>query len=120
MTIISSALVETGSKMDEVIFEEFKGTGNMELRLSRDLADKRLFPAVDINASGTRREELITPTADLPVIYRLRRLFGGLEPEQAYQTLIPRLKKTASNRDFLAAITQQTNGTTGTSAPTVA
>ena len=120
LTIISSALVETGSKMDEVIFEEFKGTGNMELRLSRDLADKRLFPAVDINASGTRREELITPTADLPVIYRLRRLFGGLEPEQAYQTLIPRLKKTASNRDFLAAITQQTNGTTGTSTPTVA
>ncbi len=110
LTIISSALVETGSKMDEVIFEEFKGTGNMELRLSRDLADKRLFPAVDINASGTRREELITPPADLPVIYRLRRLFGGLEAEQAYQTLIPRLKKTASNRDFLAAIVQQTSG----------
>lgn len=107
LTIISSALVETGSKMDEVIFEEFKGTGNMELRLSRDLADKRLYPAVDINASGTRREELITPSADLPVIYRLRRLFGGLEPEQAYQTLVPRLKKTASNRDFLNAIVQQ-------------
>ena len=121
LTIISSALVETGSKMDEVIFEEFKGTGNMELRLSRDLADKRLFPAVDINASGTRREELITPAADLPVIYRLRRLFGGLEAEQAYQTLIPRLKKTASNRDFLAAIVQQANGSTnGTSTQNVA
>ena len=109
LTIISSALVETGSKMDEVIFEEFKGTGNMELRLSRELADKRLFPAIDINASGTRREELITNPQELPIIYRLRRLLGGMEPEQAYQTLVPRLKKTATNRDFLAAIVQQAN-----------
>lgn len=109
LTIISSALVETGSKMDEVIFEEFKGTGNMELRLSRELADKRLFPAIDSNASGTRREELITDPQELPIIYRLRRLLGGMEPEQAYQTLVPRLKKTASNRDFLAAIVQQAN-----------
>jgi transcription termination factor Rho len=107
LTIISSALVETGSKMDEVIFEEFKGTGNMELRLSRELADKRLFPAIDVNASGTRREELITASDELPVIYRLRRLLGGLEPEQAYQTLVPRLKKTATNRDFLTAIMHQ-------------
>ena len=110
LTIISSALVETGSKMDEVIFEEFKGTGNMELRLSRELADKRLFPAIDINASGTRREELITDPQELPIIYRLRRLLGGMEPEQAYQTLVPRLKKTATNRDFLAAIVQQQSG----------
>ncbi|KAB7789483.1 transcription termination factor Rho [Bifidobacterium cebidarum] len=109
LTIISSALVGTGSKMDEVIFEEFKGTGNMELRLSRELADKRLFPAIDINASGTRREELITEPKELPIIYRLRRLLGGMEPEQAYQTLVPRLKKTATNRDFLAAIVQQAN-----------
>ena len=109
LTIISSALVETGSKMDEVIFEEFKGTGNMELRLSRELADRRLFPAIDINASGTRREELITNPQELPIIYRLRRLLGGMEPEQAYQTLVPRLKKTATNRDFLAAIVQQAN-----------
>lgn len=106
LTIISSALVETGSKMDEVIFEEFKGTGNMELRLTRDLADKRLFPAIDINASGTRREELITPPEELAVVYRLRRLLGGMETEQAYQTLVPRLKKTATNREFLAAINQ--------------
>lgn len=120
LTIISSALVETGSKMDEVIFEEFKGTGNMELRLSRDLADKRLFPAVDINSSGTRREELITPAQELPIIYRLRRLFGGLEPEQAYQTLVPRLKKTASNRDFLAAIVQQANNSTNGGSPATA
>ncbi|WP_101357223.1 transcription termination factor Rho [Bifidobacterium bifidum] len=109
LTIISSALVETGSKMDEVIFEEFKGTGNMELRLSRELADKRLFPAIDVNASGTRREELITSPQELPIIYRLRRLLGGMEPEQAYQTLVPRLKKTATNRDFLSAIIQQSN-----------
>ncbi|WP_137655110.1 transcription termination factor Rho [Bifidobacterium moukalabense] len=107
LTIISSALVETGSKMDEVIFEEFKGTGNMELRLSRELADKRLFPAIDMNASGTRREELITDPQELPIIYRLRRLLGGLEPEQAYQTLVPRLKKTATNRDFMASLIQQ-------------
>ena len=110
LTIISSALVETGSKMDEVIFEEFKGTGNMELRLSRELADKRMFPAVDINASGTRREELITDPQELPVIYRLRRLLGGLEPEQAYQTLVPRLKKTMTNHDFFGAILQQGGG----------
>jgi transcription termination factor Rho len=104
LTIISSALVETGSKMDEVIFEEFKGTGNMELRLSSELANKRLFPAIDINASGTRREELITPPEELAVIFRLRRLLGGLEPEQAYSTLVPRLKKTGSNVAFLSSI----------------
>ncbi|BAR02481.1 transcription termination factor Rho [Bifidobacterium catenulatum DSM 16992 = JCM 1194 = LMG 11043] len=109
LTIISSALVETGSKMDEVIFEEFKGTGNMELRLSRELADKRLFPAIDVNASGTRREELITDPQELPIIYRLRRLLGGPEPEQAYQTLVPRLKKTATNRDFMASLIQQSS-----------
>lgn len=109
LTIISSALVETGSKMDEVIFEEFKGTGNMELRLSRELADKRLFPAIDVNASGPRREELITDPQELPIIYRLRRLLGGLEPEQAYQTLVPRLKKTATNRDFMASLIQQSS-----------
>ena len=109
LTIISSALVETGSKMDEVIFEEFKGTGNMKLRLSRELADKRLFPAIDVNASGTRREELITDPQELPIIYRLRRLLGGLEPEQAYQTLVPRLKKTATNRDFMASLIQQSS-----------
>ena len=98
--------------MDEVIFEEFKGTGNMELRLSRELADKRLFPAIDVNASGTRREELITDPQELPIIYRLRRLLGGLEPEQAYQTLVPRLKKTATNRDFMASLIQQSGNAT--------
>ena len=90
--------------MDAVIFEEFKGTGNMELRLSRDLAEKRMFPAIDINASGTRREELITDPKELMIIYRLRRALGGMEPEQAYNAIVPRMKKTATNRDFLAAL----------------
>lgn len=109
LTIIATALVETGSKMDEVIFEEFKGTGNMELKLSRDLADKRLFPAIDISASGTRREELITPKEQLAVIYRLRRLLGGMDAEQAYQMLVPRVKKTPTNQDFFTVIAQNMN-----------
>ena len=109
LTIIASALVETGSKMDEVIFEEFKGTGNMELRLSRELAEKRMFPAIDINASGTRREELITDPKELMIIYRLRRALGGMEVEQAYPAIVPRMKKTASNRDFLAALASGQN-----------
>ena len=109
LTIIASALVETGSKMDEVIFEEFKGTGNMELRLSRDLSDKRMFPAIDVNASGTRREELLTKPEQLRIIYGLRRAFGGLEPEQVYSRLVPMLKKTPSNEAFFQAIAQQMN-----------
>ncbi|WP_394987334.1 transcription termination factor Rho [Scardovia wiggsiae] len=108
LTIISSALVETGSKMDEVIFEEFKGTGNMELRLSRELSEKRMFPAIDINASGTRREELITPPQELAIVYRLHRALGGLEPEAAYQQVVTRLKQTKSNHDFLALMAQGT------------
>ncbi|WP_418969512.1 transcription termination factor Rho [Alloscardovia omnicolens] len=106
LTIISSALVETGSKMDEVIFEEFKGTGNMELRLSRELSEKRLFPAIDINASSTRREELITDAAQMAIIYRLRRALGGLEPESSYQQLVGRLKKTQTNAEFLRMMAQ--------------
>ncbi|WP_033376753.1 transcription termination factor Rho [Alloscardovia criceti] len=106
LTIISSALVETGSKMDEVIFEEFKGTGNMELRLSRELSEKRLFPAIDINASSTRREELITDPAEMAIIYRLRRALGGLEPEASYQQLVGRLKKTQTNAEFLRMMAQ--------------
>ena len=109
LTIISSALVETGSKMDEVIFEEFKGTGNMELRLSRELSEKRLFPAIDINASSTRREELITDLGEMAIIYRLRRALGGLEPESSYQQLVGRLKKTQTNAEFLRMMAQQSN-----------
>ncbi len=106
LTIISSALVETGSKMDEVIFEEFKGTGNMELRLSRELSEKRLFPAIDINASSTRREELITDPTEMSIIYRLRRALGGLEPEASYQQLVGRLKKTQTNAEFFRMMAQ--------------
>lgn len=104
LTIIATALIETGSKMDEVIFEEFKGTGNMEVKLSRELAEKRLFPAIDINASGTRREELLIPSSDLNLIYKLRRAVGGMDVEQAYQAIVPRLRQTPSNRDFLDLI----------------
>jgi transcription termination factor Rho len=101
LTIIASALVETGSKMDEVIFEEFKGTGNMELRLSRQLADKRIFPAVDVNASGTRREELLLPADELKIVWKLRRALGGLEPQQALEVVLNGLKETKSNVEFL-------------------
>jgi transcription termination factor Rho len=96
LTILATALVETGSKMDEVIFEEFKGTGNMELRLSRQLADKRIFPAVDVNASGTRREEMLT--------WKLRRALAGLDTQQALEIVLGRLKDTASNVEFLMQV----------------
>ena len=101
LTILATALVETGSKMDEVIFEEFKGTGNMELRLSRSLADKRIFPAVDINASGTRREEMLMSPQETKIIWKLRRALAGLEQQQALELVLSRLKDTASNVEFL-------------------
>ena len=85
LTILATALVETGSKMDEVIFEEFKGTGNMELRLSRDLANRRIFPAVDINSSGTRREEILLASEELKIMWKLRRVLGGLDAQQAHR-----------------------------------
>jgi transcription termination factor Rho len=101
LTILATALVETGSKMDEVIFEEFKGTGNMELRLSRQMADKRIFPAVDINASGTRREEMLMSTQETKIIWKLRRALAGLDQQQALELVLSRLKDTASNVEFL-------------------
>ncbi|WP_269328677.1 transcription termination factor Rho [Kineosporia babensis] len=104
LTILATALVETGSKMDEVIFEEFKGTGNMEVRLSRQLADKRIFPAVDVNASSTRREEILMGKEELGVIYRLRRVMGALEPQQAIELLLDRAKKSSSNAEFLMQV----------------
>ncbi len=113
LTIIASALVETGSKMDEVIFEEFKGTGNLELRLSRQLADKRIFPAVDVNASGTRREELLLTPDELKVIWRLRRIMGGLEKEQAIELILGKLRESQSNAEFLMAVAKTTPGTKG-------
>ncbi len=108
LTILATALVETGSKMDEVIFEEFKGTGNMELRLSRQLADKRIFPAVDINASGTRREENLLSPDEIKIMWGLRRALAGMEPEQALSVLTNQLRKTESNVEFL--LTVQKNG----------
>ena len=104
LTIIASALVETGSKMDEVIFEEFKGTGNMELRLSRQLADRRIFPAIDVNASGTRREELLFTAEELKVIWQLRRAMGTLDVSDASDFLLGRLRKTENNAEFLVSI----------------
>ena len=104
LTIIATALVETGSKMDEVIFEEFKGTGNMELRLSRSLADKRIFPAVDVNASGTRREEMLLGADEVKVTWKLRRALAGLDQQQALEIVLGKLKETSSNVEFLMQI----------------
>jgi transcription termination factor Rho len=108
LTILASALVETGSKMDEVIFEEFKGTGNMELRLSRHLADRRVFPAVDVNASGTRREEILVSPEELKITYKLRRVLHNLEQGQALELLIKKLKENKTNVEFLLNIQKTT------------
>ena len=104
LTIIATALVETGSKMDEVIFEEFKGTGNMELTLDRDLANRRIYPAVDVNASGTRREELLLGPEELKIMYKLRRVLGALEPQQALELLLDRIRRTRTNIEFLRQV----------------
>jgi transcription termination factor Rho len=113
LTILASALVETGSKMDEVIFEEFKGTGNMELRLSRSLADKRIFPAVDVNASGTRREEILIAPDELKIVWKLRRVMGALDQQQAIELLLGKLRDTKSNVEFLLQVQKTTPGTGG-------
>ena len=113
LTILASALVETGSKMDEVIFEEFKGTGNMELRLSRSLADKRIFPAVDVNASGTRREEVLMSNDELKIVYKLRRVLGALDQQQAIELLLGKLRETKSNVEFLLQVQKTTPGHNG-------
>lgn len=110
LTIIASALVETGSKMDEVIFEEFKGTGNMELRLSRQLADRRIYPAIDVNASGTRREELLFSAEELKVIWHLRRALGTLDVNDASDFILGRLRKTENNAEFLVSIMRSMQG----------
>ncbi len=106
LTILATALIETGSKMDEVIFEEFKGTGNMELRLRREFADKRIFPAIDVDASSTRREELLMSREELAIVWKLRRVLGGLDNLQGLEMLLDRLRKTQSNAEFLMAITK--------------
>jgi transcription termination factor Rho len=113
LTIIATALVETGSKMDEVIFEEFKGTGNMELRLSRQLADKRIFPAVDVNASGTRREEMLMGADEVKVTWKLRRALAGLDQQQALEIVLGRLKETQTNVEFLMHVQKSMPGANG-------
>jgi transcription termination factor Rho len=110
LTILATALIETGSRMDEVIFEEFKGTGNMELRLRRELADKRLFPAVDVDASSTRKEEILLAPDELKIIWQLRRVLHALEPQQALELLMEQMRKTRSNAEFLLQVQKTTLG----------
>jgi transcription termination factor Rho len=104
LTIIATALIDTGSRMDEVIFEEFKGTGNMEIVLDRKLADRRVFPAIDINKSGTRKEELLIPSDDLNRIWILRKLLSPLNPIDAMEFLLDKMQGTKNNADFLASM----------------
>ncbi|MFZ1653960.1 MAG: transcription termination factor Rho [Candidatus Nanopelagicales bacterium] len=108
LTILATALVETGSRMDEVIFEEFKGTGNMELKLDRRLADKRIFPAVDVDSSGTRKEELLLAPDELKVTWNLRRVLHALDSQQAIELLLNKLRETKSNYEFLLQVQKST------------
>ncbi|MDN5384187.1 transcription termination factor Rho [Streptomyces sp. LB8] len=112
LTILATALVDTGSRMDEVIFEEFKGTGNMELKLDRKLADKRIFPAVDVDASGTRKEEILLGAEELNIVWKLRRVLHALDQQQAIELLLDKMKQTKSNVEFLMQI-QKTTPTPG-------
>jgi len=106
LTIIATALIDTGSRMDEVIFEEFKGTGNMEIHLDRKLSDRRVFPSIDINRSGTRKEELLVEQADLNRIWILRKLLAPLTPVDSMEFLLDKMKGTKDNRDFLASMSE--------------
>jgi transcription termination factor Rho len=108
LTILATALIETGSRADEVIFEEFKGTGNMELRLRRELSDKRIFPAVDVDASSTRKEELLMSPEELRIVWQLRRVLTTLDPQQALEVLMDRMKGTKSNAEFLLQVQKST------------
>ena len=106
LTILATALVETGSRMDEVIFEEFKGTGNMELKLDRQLANRRIFPAVDVNNSGTRKEEILLAPEELRIMWKLRRVLAALDSQQGIELLLDRLRKTKTNYEFLSQVQQ--------------
>ncbi|GHF51035.1 transcription termination factor Rho [Streptomyces mashuensis] len=108
LTILATALVETGSRMDEVIFEEFKGTGNMELKLDRKLSDKRIFPAVDVDASSTRKEEILLGGEELSIVWKLRRVLHALDSQQAIELLLDKMKQTKSNAEFLMQIAKTT------------
>ena len=115
LTILATALVETGSRMDEVIFEEFKGTGNMELKLDRRLADKRVFPAVDVDASGTRKEELLMSNDELKIVWKLRRVLHALDQQQSIELLLSKLRQTQSNIEFLMEVQKTTPAASGSS-----
>ena len=115
LTILATALVETGSKMDEVIFEEFKGTGNMELKLDRKLADKRIFPAVDVDSSGTRKEEILMAPDELKTVWKLRRVLHALDQQQAIELLLGKLRETKSNIEFLLQVQKTTPVSVGSS-----
>jgi transcription termination factor Rho len=104
LTIISTALIDTGSRMDEVIFEEFKGTGNLEIHLDRKLTDRRVFPSIDIQKSGTRKEELLIAREDLNRVWVLRKVLTPLSPVEAMELLLSRMAKTKTNSDFLASM----------------
>ncbi len=108
LTILATALVETGSRADEVIFEEFKGTGNMELRLNRSLADKRIFPAVDVDASSTRKEEILMSNEELNVVWKLRRVLHALDTQQAVELLLDKMKESKTNAEFLMQVQKTT------------
>jgi transcription termination factor Rho len=101
LTIIATALIDTGSRMDDVIFEEFKGTGNMELVLNRDLSDRRIFPAIDVNRSGTRREELLMKEDDLQKVWILRKILSDFSPVEAMDFLLDKIRGTKNNKEFL-------------------
>ena len=104
LTIIATALIDTGSRMDDVIFEEFKGTGNSEIHLDRRLSDKRLFPAIDLQRSGTRKEELLLSKEDLNRIWVMRRVLNPLSPVEQMEVVLERLEKAKSNAEFLASM----------------
>jgi transcription termination factor Rho len=104
LTIIATSLIDTGSRMDDVIFEEFKGTGNMEIHLDRKLVDKRVFPAIDINKSGTRKEELLQPKEELNRVWVLRKVLSPLSQVECMELLLDKLSKTRSNAEFLGAM----------------
>jgi transcription termination factor Rho len=104
LTIIATALIETGSRMDEVIFEEFKGTGNMELVLNRDLSDRRIFPAIDVNKSGTRKEELLLTDEELNKVWILRKILSDFDPIEAMEFLSDKIKGTKNNKEFLLSM----------------
>ena len=113
LTILATALVETGSRMDEVIFEEFKGTGNMELKLDRRLADKRIYPAVDVDPSGTRKEELLLSPEELKIVWTLRKVLHALDPQQSIELLLNKLRETETNYEFLKQVQKTTPSASG-------